>query len=60
MFKKCEPEFNWEEHHKRRQIEHDWSRFIIDQWFDMVKLNPEIKMSFVRKCIVDSIMRRAI
>ena len=58
MFKKPELEFNWEEHHKRQQIEHDWTKFIIDRWFEMIKYNPEIKMSFVTKCVVDSVMRR--
>jgi hypothetical protein len=58
MFKKHEPEFNWEEHHKRQRIEEDWSNFILDRWFEMVKYNPEIKMSFVRKCVVNNVMKR--
>jgi len=58
MFKKREPEFNFEEHYKRQRIEEDWSEFIIDRWFELVQYNPEIKMSFVTKCVVDSVIRR--
>jgi hypothetical protein len=59
MFKKSEPKFNWDEHYKRRKIEEDWSDFILDMWFEMVKYNPEIKMSFVRNCVIDSVIRRS-
>jgi hypothetical protein len=58
MFKKSKLKFNYEEHYERQRIEEDWSDFILDKWFEMVKYNPEIKMSFVRKCVVDNVMKR--